>query len=81
MDGEALGGYDCSGGASPDSDGNKRDRNRHGAKDMNGNYPGPRNPISFHLIKADGSRIKVSTLGRIVYNQHYGDIMFILMFE
>lgn len=59
----------------------KGDRNRHGAKDMNGNYPGPRNPISFHLIKADGSRIKVSTLGRIVYNQHYGDIMFILMFE
>lgn len=56
-------------------------RNRHGAKDMNGNYPGPRKPISFHLIKADGSRIRVSTLGRIVYNQHYGDIMFILMFE
>lgn len=56
-------------------------RNRHGAKDMNGNYPGPRKPISFHLIKADGSRIRVSTLGKIVYNQHYGDIMFILMFE
>lgn len=56
-------------------------RNRHGAKDMNGNYPGPRKPISFHLIKADGNRRKVSTLGRIAYNQHYGDIMFILMFE
>ncbi|SDA53866.1 diguanylate cyclase (GGDEF) domain-containing protein [Dialister histaminiformans] len=56
-------------------------RNRHGAKDMNGNYPGPRKPINFHLIKADGSRRKVSTLGRIAYNQHYGDIMFILMFE
>lgn len=56
-------------------------RNRHGIKDMNGEYPGPRKPISLHLIKADGSRRKVNTLGRIAYNQHYGDIMFILMFE
>lgn len=56
-------------------------RNRHGIKDMNGEYPGPRKPISLHLIKADGSRRKVNTLGRIVYNQHYGEIMFVLMFE
>ena len=52
-----------------------------GTKDMNGEYPGPRRPISLHLIKADGSRRKVNTLGRIVYNQHYGEIMFVLMFE
>ena len=56
-------------------------RNRHGTKDMNGEYPGPRRPISLHLIKADGSRRKVNTLGRIVYNQHYEKIMFVLMFE
>lgn len=56
-------------------------RNRHGTKDMNGEYPGPRRPISLHLIKAGGSRRKVNTLGRIVYNQHYGEIMFVLMFE
>lgn len=56
-------------------------RTLYGEQDEKGHYRAVRKKLRFHVQQRDGNIKEVISLGRVMYNVHYGEIYFVLLVE